>query len=52
MKAWRILLEQQLLFQEFLSLKDSSSVNDDDFEDSQETTSNEDQLDDFIDGIF
>ena len=32
--------------------KDSSSVNDDDFEDSQETTSNEDQLDDFIDGIF
>ena len=32
--------------------KDNSSVNDDDFEESQETTSNEDQLDDFIDGIF
>ena len=28
------------------------SITDDDFEDSQETTSNEDQLDDFIDGIF
>ena len=32
--------------------KDSNSITDDDFEDSQETTSNEDQLDDFIDGIF
>ena len=32
--------------------KDSNSIIDDDFEDSQETTSNEDQLDDFIDGIF
>ena len=32
--------------------KDSNSITDDDFEDSQETTTNEDQLEDFIDGIF
>ena len=52
MKAWRILLEQLLLFPGISESKDSNSITDDDFEDSQETTSNEDQLDDFIDGIF
>ena len=50
MKAWRI--RTTIVVSGISESKDNSSVNDDDFEESQETTSNEDQLDDFIDGIF
>ena len=44
MKAWRILLGTTIVVSGISESKDSSSVNDDDFEDSQETTSNEDPI--------